>query len=267
MTHPAKPTPPRRPGILAFIAALLLAGGSALGQDMASTLVLKASVTDGDGSVTIGDVFDNAGAAAGIVLATRSGPTVVLDAGRVQAVAAQNGAYWDNPRGLRRIIVSGGADGLPSAAMVPISAPVQSGGNYQALVFTRPMNTGEVVQPEDLMFADVAAIASGAPRDAQAVIGKVVRYPLRQGAAVRLSDVSSPVVVKRQEQIQVTWASDGLSLSMTGVAQKDAAAGDLIQVQNPTSKKLIDAVVTGPGQALAGPAADRLRSNTLLSSR
>lgn len=254
-----------RGGILT--ALLLILAPLAHAQTAASPLVLKADITDGDGRITIGDLFDNAGAYADVQLGTRSGATAVLDAAAVQAIAGRAGAYWDNPKGLHRIIVSQGADGMPSdSAVVPVSAAAPA-GNQQALVFTHPMNTGDVVQPEDLQFAAVAALSAGMPSDAQAVIGKVVRYPIRQGAAVRLSDVSSPVVVHRSEQVQVTWAANGMSLSMTGVAQKDAASGDVIQVQNPVSKKLIDAVVTGPGQALAGPAADALRSRTLLSSR
>lgn len=240
----------------------------ALAQTAASPLVLKDSVTDADGRITIGDVFDNAGAYADVVLGQRTGASTILDAAAVQATAGRAGAYWDNPRGLHRIIVSSGPDGTPSGATVagPAAVTPVSGQNQQALVFTHPMNSGDIVQPEDLQFAEVAAITGGMPSDARTVIGKVVRYPLRQGAAVRLADLSSPIVVKRSEQVQVTWSSNGMSLSMTGAAQKDGAAGDVIQVQNPVSKKLIDAVITGPGQALAGPAADALRSGTLLSS-
>ncbi len=251
--------------------ALLSFAPLAHAQDAASPLVLKSSVTDADGTITVGDVFDNAGAYAGVVLGQRSGATAVLDAAAVQATVGRAGAYWDNPRGLHRIIVSQGADGLPSADPAPVAASVAAtpvaAANSQVLVFTHPMNTGDVVQAEDLQFAEVAALSGGTVSDAQGAIGKIVRYPLRQGATVRLSDLTSPTVVHRSEQVEVTWASDGMSLSMTGIAQKDAAAGDLIQIQNPTSKKLIDAVVTGPGEALAGPAADRMRSGLLLSSR
>ena len=252
---------------LALLLALLALAPAVHAQT--APLVLKSSVTDGDGTVTIGDVFDNAGAFANVVLGQRSGATTVLDAAAVQAAVGRAGAYWDNPRGLHRIIVSQGPDGTP-ADTAPVAAsyaaPV-SAQNQQVLVFTHPMNTGDVVQAEDLQFAAVAALSGGTVSDAQSAIGKIVRYPLRQGAAVRLSDLTSPTVVHRSEQVEVTWASDTMSLSMTGIAQKDAAVGDLIQIQNPTSKKLIDAVVTGPGQALAGPAADRMRSGLLLSSR
>lgn len=246
------------------MAALMLFAVPAFAQTAASPMVLKDSPTDADGRITIGDLFDNAGAYGDVQLGTRTGATTLLDAAAVQSIAGRAGAYWDNPKGLHRIMVASGADGVPSNTA---AAPAPTAGNQQALVFTHPMNTGDIVQAEDLQFAAVAALSSGMPQDARAVVGKVVRYPLRQGAAVRLSDLTSPIVVKRSEAVEVTWASNGLSLSMTGTAQKDAAVGDLIQVQNPVSKKLIDAVITGPGQALAGPAAEQMRSGMLLSSR
>jgi len=170
-------------------------------------MVLKANVSDGDGRITLGDLFDNAGQAADVVVGVRQANTAVLDAGAVQSIAARNGAYWDNPRGLRRIIVTAGMDGAPSAVLP----------------------------------------AAGFAQPAVAIAPRV--------AAVR-----------RGEAVSVTWSSGTLSLSMTGVAQKDAAVGDMIQIQNPASKKMIDAVVVGSGQALTGPNALQTR-NLLLSSR
>lgn len=234
-----------------------------------SVMVLKSAIVSGS-QITLGDLFDNAGPYAGVVVGTRTGSTAVLDAGTVQAVAAQAGAVWTNPRGLRRIIVASGAPTTSSTQTV--RAPAASGNaalNRDVLTFTHPMNAGDIVTGEDMQYSSVVAMTAGAdlPSGAQVAVGKIVRYPIRQGAIVRLTDLTSPTVVKRAETVEVTWAANGLSLTMSGTAQKDAAIGDLIQIQNPTSKKMIDAVVTGPGEALAGPAADQLRSNLLLSSR
>ncbi|HWU49197.1 MAG TPA: flagellar basal body P-ring formation chaperone FlgA, partial [Asticcacaulis sp.] len=177
---------------------------------------LRAVTTDADGRITLGDLFVNAGAAANVQVGTRSGPSAVLDAAIVQSLAARAGLYWDNPRGLRRIIVTQGPDGdgaSPQSANIA-SAPTSNGWPAYA-----------------------AASASG------------------------------PVVVKRDDMVAVTWRSGGLSLTLNGEAQKDAAVGEQIEIMNPSSKQMIAAIITGPGTAVAGPAADRYRSQMLLSSR
>ncbi|MBW8881966.1 MAG: flagellar basal body P-ring formation protein FlgA [Asticcacaulis sp.] len=246
-----------------LLALVALLSTPAFGQNAGVTL--RSQVTDGDGRITLGDLFDGAGPASNVQVGTRSGATAVLDAGIVQQIAAKNGVYWNNPSGLRRIIVAGGPDGDPveTAAVMSMSGA----HNMEVLVFTRPMNTGDIVQAEDLQYAEVAATSAALPSDPSAVIGKTVRCPLRQGGVVRMSDLTSPIVAKRGETLSVTWSSGALSLTVAAIAQKDAAVGDLIQVQNPTSKKLVDVVVTGPGQAITGPNAARYRSNTQLSMR
>jgi flagella basal body P-ring formation protein FlgA len=234
---------------------------------MADDLVLKPSPTDADGRITIGDVFDNAGASANVLLGYRSGASAVLDAATVQMVVSRNGASWDNPRGVRRIIVANGSDGVAATDDAPAPRAQAGGRNRDVLTYTHSMNAGDVVQAEDLAFTSVADASGSLPSDARPLIGKVVRFPVREGAVVHSGDLTSPVVVKRSETVKVTWSNGGMALSMSGIAAKDGARGDLIQVQNPTSKKMIDAVIVGPGEALAGPAADQLRSRMLLSSR
>ncbi len=226
-------------------------------------LVLKAAPSDGDGRITIGDVFDYADGASDVVLGVRSGATAVLDAAQVQAIARQNGFYWTNPKGLRRIIVAQGADSsapAPAQQTVKTASKAPAGKTAEALVFTRSLNTGDVVQPSDLSYQPVQAHLAGANVSPQDIIGKSARYPLREGAVVRAADLSNPVVVKKSQSVKVVWSVGGINLSMTGLAQKDGAAGDVIQVLNPTSKKTVDAVITGPGTAAAGPAALQMRA-------
>jgi len=252
-----------------ILAAVLMIPAAAF----AGPLTLKPSPSDADGRITVGDVFDGADPAqAGIVLGYRNGTSAVLDAATVQMVTARNGLSWDNPRGLRRIIVTSGTDGsAPADAAPQVTASSQtsavSGKAVEALVFSHAMNAGQIVQADDMTFARVPAASGDMPSDAASVIGKAVRYPVREGAVIRLSALSQPTVIHRAEPVKVTWSSGALSLSVTGTAQKDAGVGDAIQIENPASKKMIDAIVTGPGEALAGPDADRLRSRMFLSAR
>ena len=196
-------------------------------------LTLKGAPVSGGNQVTVGDVFDNAGVLRDVVLGYRSGASVLLDAATVQSVVGANGGYWANPRGQHRILVTAG---VAAPEEPPAAAPRNPFANMPvAAVPATTAPVREAPQP-------VAALAG-----AMATAGH------------------GPVVVHRQETIDVTWSAAGVSLTMSGVAQKDAATGDTVTVQNPTSKKMIDAVITGPGHAVAGPGADQYRALQLSS--
>lgn len=86
--------------LIAAAAALMLAGPA-----LAGPVTLKANPVDVDGQVTFGDLFDGAGAASDMVVGVRSGPSVVFEAGQLQAMARRAGLDWANPTGLRRVVV------------------------------------------------------------------------------------------------------------------------------------------------------------------
>lgn len=78
---------------------------------VAGEVTLRDAVTDNDGHITLGDLFEGAGSAANLVIAERGNAAAILDAAAVQLAAARAGLSWTNPRGLRRIIVRAGSDG------------------------------------------------------------------------------------------------------------------------------------------------------------
>lgn len=230
---------------LAALAVLILPSLASAQQ----VLTLKGAPQNGDGHVTIGDVFDNAGPISGVLLGYRNGNSAILDAATVQSIVGANGGYWANPRGQHRIVVTATGAGTAQAA-----SPVQ-----------------RVAQPENPFASQPLPAAPAAVGPAPATVAMTVPQAQTQTqtqAQAQTLAARGPIVVHRMEIIDVTWSAAGMALTMSGVAQKDGAAGESVAVQNPTSKKMIDAVITGPGHAAAGPDADKYRSATLqLSSR
>jgi flagellar basal body P-ring formation protein FlgA len=235
--------------LLGFIAVLALAGPALAGQAVS----LKADIANSDGLVTLGDVFDGAGGAARVPVATRTGADVVLDAAAVQLAARRAGLDWANAEGLHKIIVHGG----PAAAAAR-SAAVH--GNVEVLTYTRSLAAGEILQPTDLAWIKAAAAPSDSPDDAEMVIGQAAKRPLRAGAVVLSRDVGAALVIKAGDIVTVTYEADGITLSLEGKAMGTAGVGDTLAVQNTLSKKVVQTVVTGPGQAVVGPAADLMKS-------
>lgn len=248
--------------LLLAAAGLAIAGPALAGQPVR----LKADTADADGVVTLSDLFDGAGAAGRVAVANRTGASVVLNARVVQAIAARAGLDWDNAEGLKTIVVTGGPVGPATGELTRVSARA---GNVDVLTYARNIAAGELVAPEDLVWGKAAAAPSDSPRDPDAIIGMAARRPLRAGAAALAHDVSAPQVIKAGEIITVSFQAEGISLSLQGKALAGAGVGETLNVENTGSKKVIQAVVTGPGQAVVGPEADafRLNRSTRIASR
>jgi len=219
-------------------------------------------VADQDGPVTLGDVFEGAGRASNVPVSRAPAPggTVILDAGKLQQIAAANGLTWPNAEGFTRIVVKGEA-----ASSAPAGA--RAGRTVQALTWSRNIAAGEIVRAEDLVWADVQShmAAADAPRDADSVIGQAAKRPLRAGSAVSAKDLSSPQVIKKGDLIAVTFSDGGVSLTLQATAMQSAAVGESFSVMNTQSKKTIVAVATGPGTAAVGPEAESLKASRFAS--
>jgi len=187
----------------------LAAGALTLGAFAAfagDKVTLRDTLASQGSLVTFGDLFDNAGAAREVTVATRNqaGATLFLDANAVQRLAAQYGLDWDNADGLRRLIVR------------PQTLPEQG---------PTPPNTRLAQQPQRREFAAPA------------------------------------LIIQKGDLVQVTYRDQGLVVSIQGRALIAAALGQTFSVLNPASKKTIDAVATGPGQAMTGPDQQALSTN------
>lgn len=235
-----------------LLASLIAALAIATPALAATPVVLKADIVDLDGVVTLGEIFDGAGPAGQTPVATRPQATVMLSAQAVRVAAARAGLDWANAQGLRTIVVRGGA---------PATTAVAARGNVEVLTWARSIQAGEMIQPEDLIWGKAALAPADAPNDPDAVIGLAARRPLRAGAAVAARDVAAPQVVKANEVVTLTYDNGGVSLALQAKALSGGAVGETISVQNVTSKKTVQALVIGPGQAAVGPQAEQLKLN------
>jgi flagella basal body P-ring formation protein FlgA len=68
-------------------------------------------------------------------------------------------------------------------------------------------------------------------------------------------------VIARNDMVRVTYQVGGVNLAVMGKAMRSAGLGEPVAIMNTTSNRVIDAVASGPGQAVAGPGADSARAN------
>lgn len=134
-------------------------------------------------------------------------------------------------------------------------------------VITRTVSRGEHITGADVAMTRVkrSAVPASALFDESDVIGMVSRRTLRSGAVVRAHDVERPQVVRKSDLVTVVYAMPGLLLSTKAVAMESGGKGDVVTIMNPRSKRIIEAVVTGPS-AVSALAPRPLRSAALARS-
>ncbi len=116
---------------------------------------------------------------------------------------------------------------------------------------------GHLVTASDVRPARVrAALLRGAsavvPQDA---VGMAARHDLTAGQVLTLADLVRPALIARGALVRMSLDSDGLSLSAQGIAAEAGAQGDRIHVENPLSRRIVLAEVTGPGEVRVAPRA------------
>jgi len=159
------------------------------GFAFADPVTLRARVEANGRAITLGDVFDGAGAvsARAIAPAPPPGQMSTISIPVLAAAASAAGLEWTPPPGLTEVRV------------------VRPGG-MRATLPASSFNDGRSV---------------------------------------------SDAAVRRGEMVSIVYLSAGLQLSMRARALEDAAVGQSVRLENTSSSRPIDAIVTAPGMARA----------------
>ncbi len=115
-------------------------------------------------------------------------------------------------------------------------------------VLARGAARGQVISDSDIELVDVplSSLPAGAIVDPGDLVGMSARRPLRPATVLRTRDVERPRIVTAKSSVVVTFSAPGLSIVMRAVALEDGALGDVINVMNPGSRRVVQAEVTGP---------------------
>ncbi len=125
----------------------------------------------------------------------------------------------------------------------------------EAATLVRPVALGSVLAAGDLAPVRVraTALAGHAPLPLEQVAGNVLRRLRPPGAALLQGDVAAPVLVARGGTVRLLLDAGSILLSAQGVALDAGGAGDRIRAQNPSSHAIVQAVVSGAGEARVLP--------------
>jgi len=125
---------------------------------------------------------------------------------------------------------------------------------------TQPMRRGGIVREQDIVTARLPlnAVPSTALIDASEVVGLAARSSLRANTPLSRNDFAKPILVERGEKVTITYQVAGMKLTTRGRSMDEGAAGDLIDIMNLESRRVVPAMVISRGQVVAQPASARI---------
>jgi flagella basal body P-ring formation protein FlgA len=139
--------------------------------------------------------------------------------------------------------------GLPASAELHRQSAHYSGTAIEtvdAVTVTRPVERGEVLKASDLAVLRRPKTDIGVLTGLDVVVGLAARRPLRPGQPLAPIDVMKPEIVQRNDTVTIVYQAPGVTLTLRGQAHDAGALGDTIGVLNMESKRVVQAVISGP---------------------
>jgi flagella basal body P-ring formation protein FlgA len=126
-------------------------------------------------------------------------------------------------------------------------------GTYMAVidvpVVTRQLGHSDVIEAKDLSTKSFPErqLRKDTITDPKQLIGQSPHSTITPDRPIRLTEISSPVLIKKGSPVQLTFTNPYMSLKTTGTSLQDGAIGDMIRVKNDKSEKAVSGRVTGSG--------------------
>lgn len=95
---------------------------------------------------------------------------------------------------------------------------------------------------------DVALLYRGYYRDVAEVRGFVTKRPIPAGQVLSPVTVNPANLVQKGETVSILAEAPGITIRAMGVALMNGAMGELIQVKNTKSNKVVEGRISAPGQ-------------------
>lgn len=156
------------------------------------------------------------------------------------------------------------------AAILGISSDMASGNRTRVSgrihpvvdvpVLNRRMESGDVISENDIEWLELRQdrIERNTIVDQEQLVGMSPRRALQSGAIVRAGAVRRPIIVEKNSLVNMYLTRGALRLTAQGRALEAGSEGDVIRIQNTTSKTTIEATVTASGAVTVAGIGGRL---------
>jgi flagella basal body P-ring formation protein FlgA len=120
----------------------------------------------------------------------------------------------------------------------------------QVPVLSDTFRNGSIIRKRDITFQKHRAksLNHDVILNADELVGMTPRRMLFNDKPIKLSEIEAPQIIKRGENVTMTFNNGAMILTAMGKAMENGSKGDLIRVVNASSSRTIMAMVTGQKQ-------------------
>lgn len=126
-----------------------------------------------------------------------------------------------------------------------------SAAGADTIVAARTIPAQTILTFEDLTLT--SSVTQGGTDNPLDLVGKESRAALYLGRPIRLSDVTTPAIIERNQLVSLVFEMGGLSIRTEGRALDRGGVGDTIMVMNLSSRSTVSAKLGPDGSAYVGP--------------
>jgi flagella basal body P-ring formation protein FlgA len=118
----------------------------------------------------------------------------------------------------------------------------------------RLISAGDIISADDLEWQPVhlTRLSGNSLTDAEQLVGRMAKRPLKAGQILRQSDVAVSPVIHKNDLIRLVVRTGQMTLSVQGKALQDAALGQTIRVINVNSNRQLSGTVVDAGTVAVG---------------
>ncbi len=169
----------------------------------------------------------------------------------------------------------GRVDWRETSGQLSASVEIATGGKIKTIALTgrvsemidvvalaAPVARGEVIRAQDLTIrraqrTHASQRSIGAVQDA---VGMAAKRSLREGQLLSSIDIEAPVLVNRGEKVTLFYQIPGMTLTSRGQAMSKGAEGDMIEILNLQSRRIVTGEITARGQVTIANSRPQLAS-------
>jgi len=130
-------------------------------------------------------------------------------------------------------------------------AVLASTGQADTVIAAGTIRGQSLIMPSDVALVD--GTTPGALDALGDAIGMEAAVNLYAGRPIRPGDLRAPAIVERNALVTLRYDHGGLIIVTDGRALDRAAQGEMLRVQNLTSRTTVSALAAAPGLVIVGP--------------